>query len=257
NLDLKGTAQRAFQFCRLNRNPEDLKPGKFAVLLEPEAVAELMEWLSFTAFGARSLENRSSFLTDQMGKQVVGTNISIWDDGTDPAGLRVPFDPEGTPKRPVPLIEKGVARGVVSDHHYAKFSGGKSTGHALPYDDAEGGPAPAHLFLAPGKTPAKEMLQTLDRGLWIARFHYVNGFLNPKTALMTGLTRDGTFQVKNGKVTGAVKNLRFTQSVVESLLKVVALSKERRLVADPAHGFAGVTCPAMILRDFTFTGQTA
>ena len=96
----------------------------------------------------------------------------------------------------------------------------------------------------------------MEHGLWVTRFHYVSGLLNTQQALMTGLTRDGTFLIRKGKVAGAVKNLRFTQSILEAFSNVIAISRERQLVADPAQGYSAVVTPAVLLSDFTFTGQT-
>ncbi len=254
-MDEEALLESAWGTCRLNRHPQSIPVGKYDVLLEPEAVAEILEWMGTIGFGAKQLQERTSFLTGRLGEKIMDRKISIFDDGSDPAGLAVPFDLEGVPKQRVPLIDKGRAIGVVYDSHYAKLVHRRSTGHALPYDEFEG-PLPTNLVMEGGSTPRAQLLKKLGRGLWIRRFHYVNGLLDTHEALMTGLTRDGTFLVKNGKVAGAVKNLRFTQSMLEAFSKVAALSKERRRVADPAQGFSSVVVPALILRDFTFTGQT-
>lgn len=248
--------ERALAHCRRNRNPRNLPPGRYDVLLEPEAVAELAEWLSFIGFGAKTLREGTGFMTGRFGERIMDSKISILDDGTDPEGLAVPFDYEGVPKKRVCLIRKGKAEGVVYDSQYAKLHHRRSTGHALPYDETNEGPLATHLFLEPGTAPHAELLKRLRRGLWITRFHYVNGFLDTHEALMTGLTRDGTFWVEKGKVTAAVKNLRFTQSILEAFSRVAGISQERRLVADPGTGFSSVVAPALLIRNFTFTGQT-
>lgn len=254
-LESYSLLHRAWDACLRNKDPKPLKLGKYDVLLEPEAVAELVEWLGFIGFGAKQVHERTSFMTGRLGDKIMGKQITLYDDGADPRGLAVPFDLEGIPKRRVDLVRQGKASGIVYDSHYGKLYHHASTGHALPYDDFEG-PMPANLFLAGGQTPRAEMLKRLERGLWITRFHYVSGLLDTQQALMTGLTRDGTFLVENGKVKGAVKNLRFTQPILEAFSKVAAVSKEQRLIADPAQGFSSVVCPALLLKDFTFTGQT-
>ena len=247
--------RQVWETCRLNRAPRPLKFGKYAVMLEPEAVAELVEWLGFIGFGAKQLQERTSFLTGRLGERIMGKQISIYDDGADGRGLAAPFDLEGIPKQRVELIAQGKAEGVVYDSYYGKMYHRPSTGHSLPYDDIEG-PLASNLFMAGGSVPRAEMLRRLQDGLWITRFHYVSGLLDTQEALMTGLTRDGTFLVKKGKVAGAVKNLRFTQSVLEAFSNVLAVSKEQQLIADPAQGFSSVVCPTLLLKNFTFTGQT-
>ena len=254
-LDQEALMSRAWEFCRMNRNPQPIPLGRYDVLLEPEAVAELLEWLSYIGFGAKQVMERTSFMAGRIGEKLMNPQISIADDGSNPEGLGSPFDYEGVPKQRASLIERGIARGIVYDSHYAKLHRTASTGHAPPYDEFEG-PLAHNLFLEPGHSPYRELLKQMDRGLWISRFHYVNGLLKTQEALMTGLTRDGTFLIRKGKVAGAVKNVRFTQSILEAFSKVVAVSRERRLIADPGQGLSAAVCPALLIRGFTFTGQT-
>jgi predicted Zn-dependent protease len=194
-------------------------------------------------------------MAGRIGDKIMSRQITLLDDGSDSGGMAVPFDYEGIPKQQVALIHQGRANEIVYDSHYAKLHRRHSTGHALAYDEYEG-PLASNLFLLPESTPTKELLSRMEKGLWICRFHYVSGLLKTQEALMTGLTRDGTFLVRKGKVAGAVKNLRFTQSILEAFSKVVAVSQERRLVADPGQGFSATVCPALLIKDFTFTGQT-
>ncbi len=254
-LEPEHLLDRAMDSCRKNRDPKPLRLGKYDVLLEPEAVAELVEWLSGIGFGAKQMQERTSFMAGRLGEQIMGKRISIYDDGADPRGLAAPFDMEGVPKQRVDLIVEGRAEGIVYDSHYGKIYHRPSTGHALAYDDFEG-PLASNLFLRAGQTPRAEMLKRMGHGLWITRFHYVSGLLKPREALMTGLTRDGTFIVKRGKVVGAAKNLRFTQSILEAFSNVLAVSREQHLVGDPAQGFSSVVTPALLIKGFTFTGQT-
>ena len=112
---------------------------------------------------------------------------------------------------------------------------------------------PLHLAMAPGTTSTAQMVRACSRGLLIPRFHYVNGLLNPPEALMTGLTREGTFLIEDGKLVAPVTTLRFTQSVVEALRHVAGISKERRLVADPSTGLGCALMPTVHLKRFQFT----
>lgn len=255
-LAIPAVAERAVQLAQANRRPQDMMIGRYDCVLEPEAVAELLEWLGYIAFGAKALAERTSCLSGRLGDRLMGPEITIADDALHPDGLAAPFDYEGVPKSRVTVIDRGAAAGVVYDSAYGKLYRRPSTGHATPYDETEG-PLPSHLTLAAGTTPRASMERLLGDGLVISRFHYVNGLLDTRQALMTGLTRDGTFLVKKGKVVGAVKNLRFTQSILEAFSRVGAVSRERRLVADPTAGLASCLAPTLLLRGFTFTGKTA
>ena len=115
---------------------------------------------------------------------------------------------------------------------------------------------PLHLAMAPGRSPAAQMVRACRRGLLIPRFHYVNGLLNPRTALMTGLTREGTFLIEDGKLVAPVTTMRFTQSITEALSHVAAISKERRLIADPSTGLGCALMPTVHLKRFQFTGRS-
>jgi len=255
HLDIPAIAQRAVRLAQAHRDPRDLPLGRYDCLLEPDAVADLLEWLGYIAFGTKMLAERTSCLAGRLGDRIMGANVSIADDALHPAGLAVPFDYEGTPTQRVALIERGVATGVVYDSHYGALYNHPSTGHAMPYDETEG-PLPTHLTLASGTAPRATMERLLGDGLVISRLHYVNGLLDTRRALMTGLTRDGTLLVRRGKAVGAVKNARFTQSILEAFSRVAALSRERRLIADPSSGLSSCLAPTMLIRGFTFTGQT-
>ena len=233
-LDLDGLLKRSLSQSLHRAEPATVPLGTYEVILEPEAVAELVGWLGYTAFGAKSVAERTSLLAGRMGEQIMDPQLTIYDDGNDPAGLRVPFDFEGTRKQRVVLIDRGVAAGIVYDAEYGARFGHVSTGHGTPPDEVEG-PLPLHLAMAPGRATLAGMIRACKRGLLIPRFHYVNGLLKPREALMTGLTREGTFLIERGTLTRPVKTLRFTQSILEAFRRVVGISKERRLIADPSQ----------------------
>lgn len=255
-VDLDALLKRSLRQSLHRTEPVTLPLGMYEVILEPEAVAELVTWLGYTAFGAKSVEERTSFLAGRMGEQVFAPSITIVDDGNDPAGLRMPFDFEGTPKQRVVLIEQGNARGIVYDTTYGKRFRHPSTGHGMPHSDVEG-PLPLHLGMMPGTAALADMIRSCRRGLLIPRFHYVNGLLNPREALMTGLTREGTFLIEHGKLTKPVTTLRFTQSLLEAFSRVLAVSRERQLVADPSQELGCAVVPALHLAAFHFTGRSA
>jgi predicted Zn-dependent protease len=254
-LDLTGLLKRSLSQSLHDRQPETVPLGSYEVILEPDAVAELIVWLGYIAFGAKSVEERTSFLAGRIGERVMDTPITIYDDATEPATLRVPFDFEGTPKRRTALIDRGIAVSCVYDSVYGMKFGRPSTGHALPPDEVEG-PLPLHLAMAPGKTRLADMIRSCRRGLLIPRFHYVNGLLNPREALMTGLTREGCFLIERGRLKAPVKTLRFTQSLLEALSRVKGVSRERRLVAEPSQEAGCALMPALHLAAFNFTGRS-
>ncbi|MBN2564518.1 MAG: TldD/PmbA family protein, partial [Candidatus Eisenbacteria bacterium] len=179
----------------------------------------------------------------------------IYDDGRDPEGVPIPFDFEGVPKRKVTIIENGVARGPVYDSVTAAKDGVKSTGHAG-LSVFRGGPGPSNLFIAPGDAEMGDLMKAVKRGLLITRFHYINGLLDTRKALFTGMTRDGTFLIENGKVTKAVKNLRFNDSMLRAYSNVEALTKKRGVAGRNWGGIGSITAPTVLIRDFRFTGTT-
>ena len=254
-LDLERLLERALKQCLHRRDPIALPTGTYEVVLEPEAVAELITWLGYIAFGAKSFQERTSFLAGRMGERLMARAITLFDDGNHPAGLRVPFDFEGVPKQKVLLIDRGKACGIVYDTAYGLLYNHPSTGHALPPDEVEG-PLPAHLFMEPGSVRREDLIRTCNRGLLIPRFHYVNGLLNPREALMTGLTREGAFLIEDGKLAAPITTMRFTQSLLEAFNHVTGISKERQLIADPTQDFGCAVVPTVRLGKFRITGRS-
>jgi PmbA protein len=161
------------------------------------------------------------------------------------------FDYEGVAKQRVDLIEKGVCREVVYDAETAARAGRTSTGHGLPAPNPYG-PYPLNMLMAPGGTARDELIGGMERGLLVTRFHYTNP-VHPKLAIVTGMTRDGTFLVEDGRIVGPVRNLRYTQSYLAALAGVEALTSERRTL----RGMLGaVVVPAVRIAAWTFTGAT-
>jgi PmbA protein len=251
DIDPAAVGREAADKGARSRGASELEPGEYEVVLEEYAVATILEYLAFIGFGALALEEGRSFM--ELEQQVMGSNVSIWDDGQDPAGLASPFDFEGVRRQRVDLIRHGVARAVVHDAATAQRFGTRSTGHALPAPNVWG-PIAANLFMAPGETRRDEMLAGMKRGIWVTRFHYVNP-VHPKKAILTGMTKDGTFLVENGKIVRPIMNLRFTQSIPEAFSAVEALSAEPRTI--PGEYFGAYRVPALRLARFNFTGVTA
>jgi len=182
----------------------------------------------------------------RIGERICGENINLWDDGMDPRGRMTSFDYEGMPRQPVALIDGGIAAGLVYDTRTARREGRSSTGHAT--GSSSMGPVPTNLFLGAGDATTDEMVSSTERGLLVTRFHYTN-IVNPKQTVLTGMTRDGTFLIEDGRLVSGVRNLRFTQSVLEALGRVEMVGAEGAYMGM-------VWAPALKIRDFTFTGTT-
>jgi PmbA protein len=255
DIDAEAIARVAVDKCKAAADPVAIDPGPIDVVLEPRASAEIMEWLNFTAFGARQVQEGQSFMAGRIGEKVMGEAITIYDDGGDTSGLPIPFDFEGVPKKRVVIIENGIAKGPVHDSTTAAKEGVQSTGHAG-VATFRGGPSPSNLFIASGDDTLEDLMSRVKRGLLVTRFHYINGLLDTRKALFTGMTRDGTFLIENGKISSAVKNLRFTDSMLRAYSNVDGVTKERETAGHNWGGIGSVTAPAVLVRDFKFTGST-
>jgi predicted Zn-dependent protease len=254
DLDFEAIGREAVEKCLRSQQPRALDPGEYTVILEPYAVQDFVQMMTYTGFGALAFQEGRSFMTGKIGQQIVDPRISIWDDGPSCSGLPWPFDFEGVPKQRVDLIEKGVARGVVYDSYRAgKEEGRASTGHALPAPNTFG-PFPLNTFFAPDDAKLSEMIQSTERGIYVTRFHYTRP-VEPTEVVITGMTRDGTFLIEKGEIAYPVRNLRFTQGYLEALNHVEMIGKETRLLSGMG-GFARNSVPALKLGKFTFTGAT-
>jgi predicted Zn-dependent protease len=230
----------------------DLEPGAYDVVLEEYAVQTILEYLSYAGFSALAVEEGRSFM--ELGKQVMGSNVSIWDDGNDPTGLPSATDYEGVAKHRVDLVTDGVATGLVHDSASARRAGVTSTGHALPAPNTFG-PMAWNLFMAPGSSSKDAMLSSIERGLWVTRFHYVN-IVHPRKAVLTGMTKDGTFLIENGRIVRPVRNLRFTEEIPAAFSRILAIGAETKMVGAEYSGI-NARVPALRIGSFAFTGATA
>ena len=253
-LDPAAVGRVAVEKALRGQNPSEIEPGEYTVILEENAVADMLGLLGYLGFDALSVQEGRSFMNGRFGEKITGDNITIWDDGYDTRGLMLPFDYEGVPKQHVTLIDRGIAKGVVYDSFTAGREEGKvSTGHSLPAPNTWG-PVAVNLFMAPGQATKEEMLASTEQGIWVTRFHYTNP-LHPVKTVITGMTRDGTFLIEDGQITRPLKNLRFTQSILEAFDRVEMLGSELKLIKSDWENFA--TCaPAAKIRDFRFTGTT-
>jgi predicted Zn-dependent protease len=251
-VDPAAVGQRAVEKARASASPRDLDPGRYTVVLEPSAVSTVIGFLAWIGFGGRALAEGRSCLSGKQGQRVVGENVTIYDDASSPLTLGIPFDFEGVPRRRVDLIERGVFLDGVYDRRTAKQTGKRTTGHALPPPSPEG-PFPLNLFMEPDGSSTEDMVASTERGVLVTRFHYSN-IVHPVESVITGMTRDGTFLIEDGEVAHPVKNLRFTQSILEALSNVEAIGRETELASE--FFLSASRVPALKIRDFHFTGRS-
>lgn len=225
-----------------------LEPGRYTVVLEEPAVHSLVVFLCWLGLGALSFQEGKSFMTGRIGERITGENITLIDDYTHPVVCGRPFDYEAIPKKRVTLIENGIARGVVYDLKTAAREGRESTGHALPPPSVHG-PLPSNVILMPGGESREGMIASTRRGILVTRFWYDN-VVDPKKTIVTGMTRDGTFLIENGKVTRAIRNMRYNENVLEALSRVESISSDLKLFKEDFT----IACPTLKISDFCFTG---
>lgn len=257
DIDAESLGREAMDKAVRSRNPLDIPPGEYTIILEEYAVNALMAYLAYMGFSALAVQEGRSFMSGRFGEKVTGENISIWDDGLESRNLPMPFDFEGVPKQRVDFIKSGVANDVAYDSYTAgKEEGKTSTGHALPAPNTFG-PFPWNVAMEPGDATKEEMLASMKKGLWVTRVHYVRP-VHPLKTIITGMTRDGTFLIEDGEFVAPVKNLRFTQSILEALSEVQMIGRETKLGREAfmENLIGGIRVPALKIDRFTFTSAT-
>jgi len=250
DIDPQGLAHRASEKARMAAGARELEPGRYVVILEPAAVLDLVGFL-FYDFAATALRDKRSCFNERLGKPLFGNQITITDDVYHPLQLGAPFDGEGMPRQRVALVDRGVPRNLVYSRRSAALARTKPTGHgfALPNEYGE---APMNLVFSGGDASLDKMIASTERGLLVTRLWYIRE-VDPYEKVMTGMTRDGLFLVEKGKVTSAVRNLRFNQSILEMLRNVEMLGPAVRATGEEAFE---MVVPAMKVRDFHFSEVT-
>jgi predicted Zn-dependent protease len=252
--DLDGTALGtvAAAKARAAADPVEVPPGRYEVVLEPSAVSDVLMQLGLYGFNGRAVNEGRSFLAP--GTPQFDPAVTLVDDATDPSAIGVGFDAEGTPKRPTPLVTGGTSGGPVHDRRTAKEAGTESTGHAIPGGERFGA-VPENLFLRPGDGGAvDDLVAGMERGLLVTDLWYTR-VLDPKTLVLTGLTRNGVWLVEDGKVRAAVKNLRFTQSYPEALSAGAVLGVGSAPASVPVSwGLGAISTPPLRLASWNMTG---
>jgi len=254
-IDHIQAAEEAAEKSLKSVKPEKLLPGEYEVVLSPRAVGTFVSYLSSMGFSATTFQDGQSFVKYHLGEQVFDQKLSVKDDPRDPLTLQaMPIDGEGVPKKAMQLIDKGVVseKSICYDSFTAgKEKGKKSTGHSPPPIVPYFGPmrpTPINLIVGSGDASMKEMIENTKHGIFVTRFHYTNP-VDPTRAILTGLTRDGTFLIENGELSKPVMNLRYTDSMLSALRSIEMLGKELERTGE-------CTTPAMKLQKLRFTGVT-
>ena len=241
-LDARAVATRATEKARLSRTPVAIEPGRYTVILEPQAVGDLVQLIGNYIDARQADEGRSPFVKkdggNKIGEKILDERITIVSDPNDPQLLSQPFDGQGLPLARQVWIENGVLKQLTYSRFWAKKQGKTATGF------------PQSFKMAGGTTPMEEMIRSTPRGILVTRFWYLRE-VDPRTILFTGLTRDGTFLIENGKITKALRNFRFNESPLFMLNNLEALGPAQRLAG--TEGGGDVVMPALKARDFNFT----
>lgn len=246
-VDVDGLAAEVLDTAQRNQGARRVDPGDYEVVLAPYAVAEMLDHLAWMGFSALARQEGRSFM--RPGERMMSESVTIRDDAHDAAGLPFPFDHEGVTAQPVRFVERGVCRDVVYDTPTALVDGTQSTGHALPQPNTVG-PMPTHLVMDGGDRGRDELIASVRRGIYVTRFWYVRT-VHPLRTVITGMTREGTFLIEDGRIGAPVRDLRFTQGIVAALADVRGISRERVLEV-PDEGSATVA-PWLHLGHFRFS----
>jgi PmbA protein len=262
NLDPLALAETAAKKAIDSAHPREIPAGKYTVIFEPAAVLDVVGFMFWDYSGMAILDQRS-FLTGRMGTKLFGDNVTIWDDVGHPLQSGPPFDGEGVRRQRVVLVENGVVKRVV----YARATAERmkrseyrdkaglieATGHGFPLPN-EMGEMPLNIVFAGPRDPQslEQMISSTDRGVLVTRLWYIRE-VDPYEKMLTGMTRDGTFLVENGRVRGGVRNFRFNESLIHMLSNVEAMSVPVRSCGEESFD---MVVPAMKVRDFNFTEVT-
>ncbi|MGH9429907.1 MAG: TldD/PmbA family protein [Terriglobia bacterium] len=249
-LDHVALADRAAAKALRSREPKEIEPGRYTVILEPSAVMDMLGFMLLDFGGLAVLEQRSC-LTGRERQKVFGENIQIRDDVFHPSQSGAPFDGEGIPRHRVNLVENGIVQNLVYARQTARKVGKEATGHGFPLPN-EMGEAPLNIVMEGGRGTVEEMIRSTERGLLLTRLWYIRE-VDPYLKILTGMTRDGTFFIEDGEIRHGVKNLRFNQSLIDLLNHVEMMSAPQRAAGEES---IEMVVPAMKVADFNFSSTT-
>jgi predicted Zn-dependent protease len=262
HLDAVTLAQIAASKAIQSAAPRELAPGKYTVILEPAAVLDMAGFM-FWDFGGLAVLDQRSFLTGRVGTKLFGDNINIWDDVAHPLQSNSPFDGEGMPRQRVQLVENGVVKQLVyarataekmkNSEHKDSVGPVHATGHGFPLPN-EAGEAPMNIVFGGPSQPktVDQMVASTERGVLVTRLWYIRE-VDPYEKILTGMTRDGTFYVENGKVKHGILNFRFNESLIHMFSSVEEMGTPVRASGEESFD---MVVPAMKVKEFNFTDVT-
>jgi PmbA protein len=251
-------ARKAFE----SAGPREIPAGKYTVILEPAAVLDIVGFMFFD-FGGLAILDQRSFLNNRVGTKLFGENINIWDDVGHPLQSGTPFDGEGVQRQRMQLVENGVVKRLVyarataekmkKSEHKDKVGTIEPTGHGFPIPN-EMGEAPMNIVFGGAREPktVDQMIGSTERGILVTRLWYIRE-VDPYEKILTGMTRDGTFLVNDGKIRHGVLNFRFNQSLLHMLSNVEEMGVPVRASGEESFD---MVVPAMKAKEFNFTEVT-
>jgi predicted Zn-dependent protease len=248
-LDPAALAAAAIEKAALSKSPVGIEPGKYTVVLEPAALADLLAFMMFSADARQSDEGRSFYSKkgggNRVGEAIVGDTVTITSDPNHALAPTVAFDGEGLPLARHTWVDRGVLKDLFYSRYWAEKQGKEPTA------------GPANLIMQGGTASRDELIAGVERGVLVTRFWYIRP-LDPQTLMVTGLTRDGLFLIEKGKVTRAVKNMRWNESPIVAFNNIEAMTTAERVVSGEGVGGAGlsIVCPAARIREFTFSSAS-
>jgi len=242
-LDTYGATKIATMKANASKNAKAIEPGKYTVILEPTAGAYMLE--NMFRFDARSAEEGRSFLSKKgvkgatrLGDQLMSDKVNIYSDPFYPELPGATWNGEGQSLEKTYWIEKGVVKNLTYSRYWAQQKGVKPV------------PGPSNIIMEGGDTTLEQMIASTERGILVSRLWYIR-MVDQQSLMLTGLTRDGTFYIENGKIKYPVKNFRFNESPVIMLNNVEALGKPERAIS--VESYRSYMIPPMKINDFTFT----
>lgn len=239
--------RESVDLCLRGENPQSLEPGEYEVILLPEAVQDILSMVSHMGFSTVGIQEGRSFLSEKQHQQVFDPKLTISDFSQHSLQFDLPFDFEGVPKQKVEIIKNGVFQSFVTDSKWSQKLNLPNTGHALMAPNPFG-PFPLHLVVENiGESSLGDMIRQVKKAVLVTRFWYANP-IHPKMGTCTGLTRDGTFLIENGQIVYPIRNLRYTDNLVEVLNHILATSREKRY-------YNGLVVPAMYCHSMRFVSQ--
>ncbi|MDQ3916354.1 MAG: TldD/PmbA family protein [Actinomycetota bacterium] len=254
DLDWEAVGRVAAEKAAAGHDAGDAAPGEYEVVLEAPAVAVLLDYLSYVGFGAKQVVDGESFLATCAGQEVAAPSVTVADDAWHPRSVGIGFDFEGVPRKRVAVIDDGIAKGPVTDLRTAPQIGGPASGHNS--GSNEFGPYASNVVLEVGDQTYEDLVGGVSDGLLVTRFHYVNVLDRPST-LLTGMTRDGTFRIRDGAIAEPVRNLRFSQSVLHALASVTGIGRDPAAFAPDFSSFGSTVTPAVRVGRFHFSSGTS